>query len=78
MRKNCWTAWITLDGWPEAVRTMQRNWIGKSPGVELAFGLETPVADLDKIEVFTTRPDTLYRRDLRQSGSRTPDYTGTG
>lgn len=50
----------TLDGWPEAVRTMQRNWIGKSRGVELAFGLDKPVANLDRIEVYTTRPDTLY------------------
>ena len=50
----------TLDGWPEAVRTMQRNWIGKSRGVELAFGLDEPVANLDRIEVYTTRPDTLY------------------
>ena len=50
----------TLDGWPEAVRTMQRNWIGKSRGVELAFGLHEPVAGLDRIEVYTTRPDTLY------------------
>ena len=50
----------TLDGWPEAVRTMQRNWIGKSRGVELAFGLDEPVASLDRIEVYTTRPDTLY------------------
>ena len=50
----------TLDGWPEAVRTMQRNWIGKSRGVELAFGLDEPFANLDRIEVFTTRPDTLY------------------
>ena len=50
----------TLDGWPEAVRTMQRNWIGKSRGVELAFGLNEPLADLDRIEVYTTRPDTLY------------------
>ena len=49
-----------LDGWPEAVRTMQRNWIGKSRGVELAFGLENPIAGLDRIEVYTTRPDTLY------------------
>jgi leucyl-tRNA synthetase len=49
-----------LDGWPEAVRTMQRNWIGKSRGVELAFGLDEPVANLDRIEVYTTRPDTLY------------------
>ena len=50
----------TLDGWPEAVRTMQRNWIGKSRGVELAFELDEPVASLDRIEVYTTRPDTLY------------------
>ena len=50
----------TLDGWPEAVRTMQRNWIGKSRGVELAFGLDEPVANLERIEVYTTRPDTLY------------------
>jgi leucyl-tRNA synthetase len=50
----------TLDGWPEAVRTMQRNWIGKSRGVELAFGLDEPVASRDCIEVYTTRPDTLY------------------
>ena len=50
----------TLDGWPEAVRTMQRNWIGKSRGVELAFGLNEPVAGIDRIEVYTTRPDTLY------------------
>ena len=50
----------TLDGWPEAVRTMQRNWIGKSRGLELAFGLNEPVAGLDRIEVYTTRPDTLY------------------
>ena len=39
---------------------MQRNWIGKSRGVELAFELDEPVADLDRIEVYTTRPDTLY------------------
>ncbi|WOJ98104.1 leucine--tRNA ligase [Congregibacter brevis] len=49
-----------LDGWPEAVRTMQRNWIGKSRGAELAFGLEQPIAGLDRIEVYTTRPDTLF------------------
>ena len=49
-----------LEGWPDAVKTMQRNWIGKSRGVELAFGLDAPVAGLDRIEVYTTRPDTLY------------------
>ena len=44
-----------LDGWPEQVRTMQRNWIGRSQGVELTFD----VADHGALEVFTTRPDTL-------------------
>jgi leucyl-tRNA synthetase len=48
-----------LDGWPEQVRTMQRNWIGRSRGVELAFALEEPIADRSRIEVYTTRPDTL-------------------
>ena len=50
----------TLDGWPDAVRIMQRNWIGKSRGVELAFGLSSPIADHERIEVYTTRPDTLF------------------
>lgn len=45
-----------LDGWPEAVRTMQRNWIGRSEGVELTF--EVPAAS-EPLRVFTTRPDTL-------------------
>jgi len=46
----------TLDGWPEQVRTMQRNWIGKSRGVEIVFNL---AGRRDKLKVFTTRPDTL-------------------
>ncbi len=45
-----------LDGWPEQVRTMQRNWIGRSEGVELRFEVEGRDEPLD---VFTTRPDTL-------------------
>lgn len=45
-----------LDGWPDQVRTMQRNWIGKSQGVEIIFGIE---GHKDKLKVFTTRPDTL-------------------
>ncbi len=49
-----------LDGWPEPVRLMQRNWIGKSLGVELSFELDAPIAGLDKIDVYTTRPDTLF------------------
>ncbi|MEY3037958.1 MAG: hypothetical protein RL143_525 [Pseudomonadota bacterium] len=44
-----------LDGWPEQVRTMQRNWIGRSQGVELMFD----VPGKGDLEVFTTRPDTL-------------------
>ncbi len=44
-----------LDGWPEQVKTMQRNWIGRSEGLELQFN----VADFGDLCVFTTRPDTL-------------------
>mgnify|MGYP000954786325 FL=1 len=46
-----------LTGWPEKVLTMQRNWIGRSEGARIFFPLEN--SD-DSIEVFTTRPDTLY------------------
>ncbi len=48
-----------LDGWPEQVKTMQRNWIGRSQGVQMRFDLEAPVAGADSFEVYTTRPDTL-------------------
>ncbi|HEY9199144.1 MAG TPA: leucine--tRNA ligase [Gammaproteobacteria bacterium] len=46
----------TLDGWPDAVRTMQRNWIGRSEGLELEFGI---AGREDRLTVYTTRPDTL-------------------
>ncbi len=46
-----------LDGWPENVKTMQRNWIGRSEGCNITF--EVSGADV-KLEVFTTRPDTIY------------------
>ncbi len=46
-----------LPGWPEKVKTMQKNWIGKSIGAEVVFQVEKSG---DKIPVFTTRPDTLY------------------
>ncbi len=46
-----------MPGWPDSVKTMQKNWIGRSEGVELTFD----VADEDEpLTVFTTRPDTLY------------------
>ncbi len=48
-----------LDGWPEQVRTMQRNWIGKSRGVTMSFELEEAIAGYQRFEVYTTRPDTL-------------------
>ncbi|GHU90740.1 leucine--tRNA ligase [Deltaproteobacteria bacterium] len=47
-------------GWPDRVITMQRNWIGKSTGASVTFGLEKSIAGVSGIEVFTTRPDTLF------------------
>ena len=46
-----------LDGWPEKVRTMQRNWIGRSEGTEVEFAVENRP---EKIRVFTTRIDTIF------------------
>lgn len=46
-----------LDGWPEKVKTMQRNWIGKSTGANLTFTID---GTEDTITVYTTRPDTAY------------------
>lgn len=45
-----------LDGWPERVRLMQENWIGKSTGAQVVFTTETG----EELPVFTTRPDTLW------------------
>jgi len=45
-----------LEGWPDAVKTMQRNWIGKSVGAEVVFEVEGD----DNLKVFTTRPDTIF------------------
>ncbi len=47
--------------WPDHVKLMQRNWIGRSEGAEVAFGLEALTPDgISEVRVFTTRPDTLY------------------
>jgi leucyl-tRNA synthetase len=50
----------TLKEWPEKVVTMQENWIGKSQGLRFWFPLADKIAGYDKIEVFTTRPDTIF------------------
>jgi len=46
----------TLDGWPDAVKTMQRNWLGRSEGLEIHFAVQ---GEAEPLTVFTTRPDTL-------------------
>ena len=49
-----------LDGWPEQVKTMQRNWIGKSRGMEVSFPYDVAsIGQEGALKVFTTRPDTL-------------------
>ncbi|WP_278367085.1 leucine--tRNA ligase [Acetobacter orientalis] len=54
----------SLDRWPDRVRTMQERWIGRSEGAHIRFSLHQPPAGLDTnlnaVEVFTTRPDTLF------------------
>jgi len=50
----------TLDGWPEQVKTMQRNWIGRSEGVQMRFDLTQSLSGAaSHFEIYTTRPDTL-------------------
>ncbi len=46
-----------LPAWPEAVKTMQRNWLGRSEGLEIRFAVD---GEVDALTVFTTRPDTLF------------------
>ncbi len=53
-----------LKNWPDKVRLMQENWIGKSSGLQFHFDLENSVTSddgtIDKVEVFSTRPDTIF------------------
>ncbi len=46
--------------WPDNINVMQRNWIGRSEGTEIAFDLDVPGVEATKLRVFTTRPDTVY------------------
>jgi leucyl-tRNA synthetase len=49
-----------LDRWPERVRLMQANWIGRSEGAKIRFPLAEPAGAIDTVEIYTTRPDTLF------------------
>ncbi len=49
-----------LPNWPEKVRTMQKNWIGKSQGLQFSFDLNGAPDGFDALEVYTTRPDTIF------------------
>ncbi|WP_157176839.1 leucine--tRNA ligase [Sphingomonas prati] len=49
-----------LDQWPAKVRTMQENWIGKSRGLKFRFDISDPLPGHETLEVFTTRPDTIF------------------
>ena len=53
---------LQYDGidWPEQIKAMQRNWIGKSTGTEISFALDHPEVEEKEIRVFTTRPDTTF------------------
>jgi leucyl-tRNA synthetase len=48
-----------LEYWPEQVKTMQRNWIGRSRGIEISFDLTAEIDGINSFDVYTTRPDTL-------------------
>jgi leucyl-tRNA synthetase len=66
----------TLDGWPEKVRTMQRNWIGRSEGTFVDFTLDGAAGPAgDKIKVFTTRVDTIYGATSLQMAPQHPVVT---
>ena len=49
-----------LEQWPDKVKLMQENWIGKSQGLRFRFALDRPAQRHDGFDVFTTRPDTLF------------------
>ncbi len=51
-----------MSGWPDKVKTMQRNWIGKSFGCEIEFEVSTELKQFngEKLRIFTTRPDTIF------------------
>ena len=51
----------SLDMWPQKVKTMQSNWIGRSEGAEISFLItENNISEQNYIKVYTTRPDTIF------------------
>ncbi len=67
----------TLDRWPEKVRLMQANWIGKSRGARVFWQLtDASGADHGKLEIFTTRPDTLYGASFAALSAEHPLVAG--
>ena len=56
----CFLEIDNLDRWPDKVRLMQRNWIGKSEGLQVRFQLKEAIHGHSEVEIFTTRPDTLF------------------
>ena len=60
--ENLLTSLDKLEKWPEKVKTMQKNWIGKSIGCEITFNILSDDAKLktSKLQIFTTRPDTIF------------------
>jgi len=49
-----------LEHWPDKVKLMQENWIGKSVGLQFSFALDQAVGDIATLDVFSTRPDTIF------------------
>ena len=59
LSKELLTGLDKLNGWPDKVKLMQKNWIGESIGCEIDFEINN-VPSINKIKIFTTRPDTIY------------------
>ena len=72
-RRSCWTS-SHMD-WPDRITTMQRNWIGRSEGLEIDFGLDVPGVEEKAIRVFTTRPDTVFGVTFDGAGAGAPAGT---
>ncbi len=66
-----------LDRWPERVRAMQSRWIGRSEGARVRFALARPTAGLSAIEVYTTRPDTLFGMSFLAGAPEHPGAAAT-